>query len=183
MTGREESHLDDRYHAPRRCADDWGCRWSWLHAQSVEIPALRERKEDIRPLVEYFIDRYARKAGKNITSIDKNTLRLLESYSWPGNIRELQNVIERSVIVCETENFSVDESWLSQKLPERKAESELYLSEKVAAQEKEIIEAALRNSQGRVFGPSGAAAKLGIARSTLEAKIRSLKINKNRFRP
>jgi len=77
----------------------------------------------------------------------------------------------------------VDESWLSQKLPERKAESELYLSEKVAAQEKEIIEAALRNSQGRVFGPSGAAAKLGIARSTLEAKIRSLKINKNRFRP
>jgi DNA-binding NtrC family response regulator len=85
--------------------------------------------------------------------------------------------------VCETENFSVDESWLSQKLPERKAESELYLSEKVAAQEKEIIEAALRNSQGRVFGPSGAAAKLGIARSTLEAKIRSLKINKNRFRP
>jgi DNA-binding NtrC family response regulator len=86
--------------------------------------------------------------------------------------------------VCETENFSVDESWLSQKLPERKAESELlYLSEKVAAREKEIIEAALRNSQGRVFGPSGAAAKLGIARSTLEAKIRSLKINKNRFRP
>jgi PAS domain S-box-containing protein len=154
-----------------------------LYVFPIEIPALRERKEDIRLLVEYFIDRYARKAGKNITSTDKNTLRLLESYSWPGNIRELQNVIERSVIVCETENFSVDESWLSQKLPERKAESELYLSEKVAAQEKEIIEAALRNSQGRVFGPSGAAAKLGIARSTLEAKIRSLKINKNRFRP
>jgi formate hydrogenlyase transcriptional activator len=85
--------------------------------------------------------------------------------------------------VCETENFSVDESWLSQKLPERKAGSELHLSEKVAAQEKEIIEAALRESQGRVYGPSGAAAKLGIARSTLEAKIRSLKINKNRFRP
>jgi formate hydrogenlyase transcriptional activator len=84
--------------------------------------------------------------------------------------------------VCETENFSVDESWLSQKLPERKAESQLYLSEKVAAQEKEIIEAALRESQGRVFGPSGAAAKLGIARSTLESKIRSLKINKNRFK-
>jgi formate hydrogenlyase transcriptional activator len=84
--------------------------------------------------------------------------------------------------VCETENFSVDESWLSQKLPERKAESQLYLSEKVAAQEKEIIEAALRESQGRVFGPSGAAAKHGIARSTLESKIRSLKINKNRFK-
>ncbi len=154
-----------------------------LYVFPIEIPALRERKEDIRLLVEYFIDRYARTAGKNITSVDKKTLRLLESYAWPGNIRELQNVIERSVIVCETENFSVDESWLSQKLPERKAESELYLSEKMAAQEKEIIEAALRNSQGRVFGPSGAAAKLGIARYTLEAKIRSLKINKNPFRP
>jgi DNA-binding NtrC family response regulator len=84
--------------------------------------------------------------------------------------------------VCETDNFSVDESWLSQKLPERKAESPLYLSEKVANREKEIIEAALRECQGRVFGPLGAAAKLGIARSTLESKIRSLKINKNRFR-
>jgi transcriptional regulator with GAF, ATPase, and Fis domain len=153
-----------------------------LHVFPIEIPALRERKEDISLLVEYFIDRYARKAGKKITTVDKKTLRLLESYPWPGNIRELQNVIERSVIVCETATFSVDESWLSQKLPERKAESQLYLSDKVAAQEKEIIEATLQECQGRVFGPSGAAAKLGIARSTLESKIRSLKINKNRFR-
>jgi PAS domain S-box-containing protein len=153
-----------------------------LNVFPIEIPALRERKEDIRLLVEYFIDRYARKAGKRITTVDKETLRLLESYPWPGNIRELQNVIERSVIVCETENFSVDESWLSQKAPESKAESQLYLSEKVTAQEREMIEAALRESQGRVFGPSGAAAKLGIARSTLESKIRSLKIDKNRFR-
>jgi PAS domain S-box-containing protein len=154
-----------------------------LYVFPIEIPALRERRADIPLLVEYFIDRYARKAGKNITSVDKKTLRLLESYPWPGNIRELQNVIERSVIVCETENCSVDESWLSQKLPEWKAGSELHLSEKVAAQEKEIIEAALRECQGRVYGPSGAAAKLWIARSTLEAKIRSLKINKNRFKP
>jgi PAS domain S-box-containing protein len=154
-----------------------------LNVFPIEIPSLRERREDIRLLVEYFIDRYARKAGKKITTVDKKTLRLLGSYPWPGNIRELQNVVERSVIVCETENFSVDESWLSQKLPERKAESELYLSEKMAAQEKEIIEAVLRECQGRVSGPSGAAAKLGIARSTLEAKIRSLQINKNRFRP
>ena len=153
-----------------------------LHVFPIEIPALRERREDIPLLVEYFIDRYTRKAGKKITTVDKKTLRLLESYPWPGNIRELQNVIERSVIVCETATFSVDESWLSQKLPERKVESQLYLSEKVAAQEKEIIEAALRECQGRVSGPSGAAAKLGIARSTLESKIRSLKINKNRFR-
>jgi PAS domain S-box-containing protein len=153
-----------------------------LHVFPIEIPPLRERREDIPLLVEYFIDRYARKAGKKITTVDKKTLRLLESYPWPGNIRELQNVIERSVIVCETTNFSVDESWLSQKLPKRKAESQLYLSEKVAAQEKELIEAALRGSKGRVFGPSGAAARLGIARSTLESKIRSLKINKNRFK-
>jgi PAS domain S-box-containing protein len=153
-----------------------------LNVFPIEIPALRERKEDIRLLVEYFIDRYARKTGKRITTVDKKTLRLLESYPWPGNIRELQNVIERSVIVCETENFSVDESWLSQQPSNGKTESQLYLSEKVAAQEKEIIEAALRESRGQVFGPSGAAAKLGIARSTLESKIRSLKIDKNRFR-
>jgi PAS domain S-box-containing protein len=153
-----------------------------LHVFPIGIPPLRERREDIPLLVEYFIDRYARKAGKHLTTVEKRTLQVLQSYPWPGNIRELQNVIERSVIVCETANFSVDESWLSQKLPERKAEDQLYLSEKVAAQEKEIIEAALRECQGRVSGPLGAAAKLGIARSTLESKIRSLKINKNRFR-
>src|SRR6266851_5657054 len=153
-----------------------------LNVFPIEIPPLRERKEDIRLLVEYFIDRYARKAGKRITTVDKKTLRLLESYPWPGNIRELQNVIERSVIVCETENFSVDESWLSQQPVEKKAGSQLYLSEKVATQEKEIIEAALRECQGRVFGPLGAAAKLGMARSTLESKIQSLKINKNLFK-
>jgi PAS domain S-box-containing protein len=153
-----------------------------LNVFPLEIPSLRERKDDIPMLVEYFIDRYARKAGKKMRSIDKKTLQLLQSYSWPGNIRELQNVIERSVIVCETENFSVDESWLSQQPSNRRTESQPYLSEKVEAQEREIIEAALRESQGRVSGPSGAAAKLGIARSTLESKIRSLKINKNRFR-
>jgi formate hydrogenlyase transcriptional activator len=153
-----------------------------LYVFPIEVPSLRERKEDIPLLVEYFVDRYARKAGKRITTVDKKTLRSLESYPWPGNIRELQNVIERSVIVCETASLSVDESWLSQQPPGRKAEGQLYLSEKVAVQEKEMIEAALRECQGRVSGPSGAAAKLGIARSTLESKIRSLKINKNRFR-
>ena len=153
-----------------------------LNVFPIEIPALRNRGEDIRLLVEYFIDRYARKAGKRITTVDKKTLGLLESYPWPGNIRELQNVIERSVIVCETENFSVDESWLSQEASHGKTESQVYLSDKVAAQEKEMIEAALRECRGRVFGPSGAAAKLGIARSTLESKIRSLKINKNLFK-
>jgi PAS domain S-box-containing protein len=153
-----------------------------LNVFPIEIPPLRERKEDIRLLVEYFIDRYARKAGKNIRSVDKKTLQLLQSYPWPGNIRELQNVIERSVIVCETANFSVDESWLSQQPHDPRPEGKLYLSRKLAAEEKELIEAALQECRGRVFGPSGAAAKLGIARSTLESKIRSLKINKNRFK-
>jgi len=152
-----------------------------LHVFPIEIPSLQERREDIPLPVEYFIDRYARKAGKHFRSVEKRTLQALQSYPWPGNIRELQNVIERSVIVCETASFSVDESWLSHQPPEKNAESQLYLSDKVAAQEKEIIEAALRECQGRVSGPSGAAAKLGIARSTLESKIRSLKINKNRF--
>jgi PAS domain S-box-containing protein len=153
-----------------------------LHVFPIDMPSLRERREDIPLLVEYFIDRYARKDGKNIKRVNKKTLELLQSYPWPGNIRELQNVIERSVIVCETENFSVDESWLSQQPRDRRPAGKIDLSAKVAAQEKEIIEAALRESQGRVFGPSGAAAKLGTPRSTLESKIRSLKINKNLFK-
>ena len=153
-----------------------------LHVFPIEIPPLRQRTEDIPLLVEYFIDRYARKAGKNLTSVDKKTLQLLQSYPWPGNIRELQNVIERSVIVCETPTFSVDESWLSQQPRGRRPGGKLHLSDRVAAQEKEMIEAALRESHGRVYGPSGAAAKLGIAHSTLESKIRSLKIIKNRFK-
>jgi formate hydrogenlyase transcriptional activator len=153
-----------------------------LNVFPIEIPPLRERKEDIPLLVEYFIDRYARKAGKSIRRVNKKSLDLLQSYPWPGNIRELQNVIERSVIVCETETFSVDESWLSRQPVATEPQSRLDLSQQLAAQEKEIIEAALRESRGRVYGPSGAAAKLGMARSTLESKIRSLKINKNRFK-
>jgi DNA-binding NtrC family response regulator len=132
--------------------------------------------------VEYFIDRYGRKAGKTIRSIEKKTLQSLESYSWPGNIRELQNVIERSIILCETETFAIDESWLSQGQRDTIPGNDLFLQDKVAATEREIIEEALRECRGRIFGPSGAAAKLGIARSTLESKIRTLNINKNRFK-
>jgi len=153
-----------------------------LNVFPLDMPPLRERREDISLLVEYFIDRYARKAGKNIRTIDKKTLQLLQSYPWPGNIRELQNVIERSVIVSETENFSVDERWLSQQPRDRRSGGKLHLSQKLAATEKEIIEEALRESQGQIFGPLGAAAKLGIARSTLESKIQSLNINKKRFK-
>jgi PAS domain S-box-containing protein len=153
-----------------------------LNVFPIEVPPLRERKEDIPVLVEYFIDRYATKAGKRILGINKKSLELLQSYPWPGNVRELQNVIERSVIVCDTENFSVDESWLSRPPLASEATGQLELSRRLAAQERELIEAALRESGGRVSGPSGAAAKLGIPGSTLETKIKSLKIDKNRFK-
>jgi formate hydrogenlyase transcriptional activator len=153
-----------------------------LNVFPIEVPPLRERREDIPVLVEYFIDRYARKAGKSIRGVNKKSLELFQSYPWPGNIRELQNVIERSVIVCDTENFSVDESWLSQRSLATEVNMGLGLSKKLPSQERAIIEAALTESGGRVSGPSGAAAKLGIPGSTLESKIRSLKINKNHFK-
>jgi formate hydrogenlyase transcriptional activator len=153
-----------------------------LNVFPIEMPSLRDRKEDIPLLVEYFIDRFARQAGKSFRALNKRSLDLLQSYPWPGNIRELQNVIERSVIVCESENFSVDESWLSGQPAVTVASSGLQPLRKRPSEEKEIIEAALKDSGGRVYGPSGAAAKLGIPRSTLEHKIRSLKINKNRFK-
>jgi len=142
---------------------------------------LRERKEDIPMLVEYFIDRYASKAGKKIRTINRSSLKVLQSYSWPGNIRELQNVIERAVIVCDSESLLVDENWLSLNTV-RSPPPSRPLSEELMAREKERIEAALAETGGRVSGPSGAAAKLGIPRSTLDSKIRSLKINTHRFR-
>jgi PAS domain S-box-containing protein len=147
----------------------------------IEIPPLRERREDIPMLVRYFIDRYARKAGKRIRSVSNKTLELLQSYPWPGNIRELQNVIERSVIVCDTENFSVDESWLSRgPVPTQSVDQAL--PEKLAIEEKAIIETALAQTRGQVAGPYGAAAKLGMPASTLESKIKTLKISKRRFK-
>jgi formate hydrogenlyase transcriptional activator len=156
-----------------------------LQVFPIEIPPLRERRDDIPLLVEYFIDRYARKAGKNIRHISQETLELLQSYAWPGNIRELQNVIERSVILCETETFSIDESWLPQQ-PQpfltAKPKNRIELPRRLEEQEKDMIEEALKASRGRVFGPTGAAAKLGIPRSTLESKIKALRIDKNRFK-
>jgi transcriptional regulator with GAF, ATPase, and Fis domain len=152
-----------------------------LNVFPIEVPPLRERKEDIALLVQYFVDRYASKAGKRITGISKKSMDLLQSYGWPGNIRELQNVIERSVIISDSENLSVDESWLAG----RKSAAEITsppLTEKLAMQEREMIEAALAESNGRVSGPRGAAAKLGIPQSTLDSKIKALKINKQRFR-
>ncbi|HEY6770362.1 MAG TPA: sigma 54-interacting transcriptional regulator, partial [Candidatus Sulfotelmatobacter sp.] len=152
-----------------------------LHVFPIEMPSLRERREDIPLLVEYFIDRYARKAGKNIIRVNKKTLELLQSYAWPGNIRELQNVIERSMILCETEIFSIDENWLPLPLT-LESKQQVGLRRRFLLQEKDMIETALKDTGGRVGGPTGAAVKLGMPRSTMESKIRSLKINKNRFK-
>jgi PAS domain S-box-containing protein len=152
-----------------------------LNVIPIEIPALRERKEDIPALVAYFIQLYSRKAGKKIGTIEKKTLDLLQSYAWPGNIRELQNVIERSVIVCDTGLFSVDPSWLSIEAPHPR-QSVISIARKPAAQEREAIEKALAATRGRVSGPTGAAALLGVPRQTLESKIASLGINKRKFK-
>ena len=152
-----------------------------LNVFPLEMPPLRERQDDIPLLVQYFINRYALKAGKKIRQIHGATLESLKSYAWPGNIRELQNVIERSMIVCETETFTVDESWLSQK-PDQEFEPNSSLHKLSASQEKSAIEAALANAGGRVSGPSGAAARLGIPASTLDSKIKALRINKHSFK-
>ena len=153
-----------------------------LNVFPIEMPTLRERNDDIPLLVEYFLARYARRAGKSFQMVNKQSLDLLQSYPWPGNIRELQNVIERSVIVSDGEIFSVDESWLSRQPRTNEPKNPLDLSQKLAVQEKAIIESALRECGGRVSGSTGAAARLGMPGSTLESKIKSLRIDKNRFR-
>ena len=150
-----------------------------LNVFPLEVPPLRERQDDIVVLVEYFTDRYARKAGKTIRCVSKRTLDRLKAYPWPGNVRELQNVIERSVIVSDTDELAVDERWLSTRPA---VDSRLGMSGALASHEKALIEDVLRAAGGRVSGPSGAAARLGIPRSTLESKIRTLRIDKSRFR-
>ncbi len=152
-----------------------------LNVFPIEVPPLRERKEDIPLLVAYFVDRYASKTGKTIRTLDRRTVNVLRAYRWPGNVRELQNVIERSVIVCETDTFVVADGWLSREsipapLP---AQS---LAEELVARERHLIEAALADTRGRISGPSGAAARLGIPSSTLESKIKALGIAKGRFK-
>jgi len=152
-----------------------------LNVFPIEAPPLRERTHDIPLLVQYFINRFATKTGKKIRGIDKPTLESLKSYAWPGNIRELQNVIERSMIVCETEIFTIDESWLSQKY-QPSAAPQSALSKLTEYQEKKAIEAALADTRGRVSGPSGAANRLGLPPSTLDSKIKALRINKHSFK-
>ena len=156
-----------------------------LNVFPIQVPSLRQRADDIPPLVEYLIDRYAKKAGKKIRKIEKKTLELFQTYKWPGNVRELQNVLERGVILCDGETFSVDEAWLKNESPQEASSLSASASRLLRLdedQEREMIEAALAESKGRVAGPFGAAGKLGIPRQTLESKIVNLGINKNRFK-
>ncbi|PYR24447.1 MAG: Fis family transcriptional regulator [Acidobacteria bacterium] len=156
-----------------------------LNVFPIQIPALRERAADISLLVEYLIDRYARRAAKKIRTIEGKTMKLLKAYDWPGNIRELQNVIERAVILCETDTFTVDEAWLKRELSPASTREDVQgesLRRLDRDREKEMIEAALAGSRGRISGPFGAAARLGIPRQTLESRIASLGINRYRFK-
>src|SRR5215472_5401123 len=159
-----------------------------LNVFPIQVPSLRERRDDIPLLVEYFVERYAKKTGKRIRHIRKKTLDLFQAYDWPGKIRELQNVIERAVILCDEEAFSVDETWLQRKSNQPHGPVGFPAGilakdkEEFAFRERKAIEAAMKECQGRVSGPRGAAAKLGIPHQTLESKIRSLGIDKRRFK-
>jgi formate hydrogenlyase transcriptional activator len=156
-----------------------------LNVFPIEVPPLRERIGDIPVLVEYLVERYAKKAGKKITHITKKTLELFQAYGWPGNIRELQNVVERAVVLSDGDTFWVDGSWLERKQPPASPRSSVVekgLLRLDTDREREIIEAALAETGGRIAGPSGAAAKLGIPRQTLDSKINILGIRKNRFK-
>jgi formate hydrogenlyase transcriptional activator len=152
-----------------------------LNVFPIQVPALRERLDDIPLLVEHLVERYSKRVGKAFRAIKMNTIETLQAYDWPGNIRELQNVIERSVILSQGDVFSVDEEWVKRTIRRQRALPPLFTS--IAEREREIIETALAESEGRVAGPLGAAAKLGIPRQTLDSKIASLQINKLLFKP
>jgi transcriptional regulator with GAF, ATPase, and Fis domain len=151
-----------------------------LNVFPIEVPPLRRRKQDIPMLVEYFVKRYAEKTGKQIRKVEKSTLELCQSYPWPGNIRELQNIVERSVILCNSDTFRIEKAWLAS-AQARRPELSGPLPDALENQEKEMIEAALAESKGKVAGAEGAAARLGIPRTTLDSKIKQLRIKKHNF--
>ena len=152
-----------------------------LNVVPIEVPPLRDRVDDIPLLVEYFIDRFGKRGGKKLKTIDKKSLKWFQSYAWPGNVRELQNVIERAVILSEGEIIAMDETWLKRELRTNPKRT-VTLPGSLAKQEKEMIEAALAACQGRVSGPTGAAAKLGLPSRTLDSKIKRFKVNKYRLK-
>jgi DNA-binding NtrC family response regulator len=152
-----------------------------LNVFPIHVPPLKDRKDDIPLLIDYFVKRYADKAGKRISRIDKHTLELCASYDWPGNIRELQNIVERSVILCNGDTFRVEQAWLTahsgNPRPGRRN-----LTDALQTYEKKLIEVALAESNGKVAGADGAAARLGIPRSTLDARIKQLNIKRHTVR-
>lgn len=152
-----------------------------LNVFPIQIPSLRERRDDIPLLVTYLVERYAKKASKRISAIQDETLALFQAYEWPGNIRELQNVIERAVVLCESETFSVDQTWLKPE-EQRLSRTRLDLSTALAEHEKELIESALADCGGQTGGPAGAAVKLGLPRQTLDSRIKALGIDRHRFK-
>jgi len=152
-----------------------------LNVFPIQIPSLRERIDDIPLLVTYLVERYAKKASKRISAIQDETLALFQAYEWPGNIRELQNVIERAVVLCESETFSVDQTWLKPE-EQRLSRTSLDLSTALAEHEKELIESALADCGGQTGGPAGAAVKLGLPRQTLDSRIKALGIDRHRFK-
>lgn len=147
----------------------------------IQVPSLRERSDDIPLLLEYLIGRYGKRAGKRFKSIPRQTLELFQAYNWPGNIRELQNVVERAVLLCDSEVFVVEESWFRRDAPATPA-SNGAMSSTLEEREREMIEAALTACGGRVAGPRGAALKLGMPRQTLDSRIARLQIDKHRFK-
>jgi formate hydrogenlyase transcriptional activator len=153
-----------------------------LNVFPIRMPALRERVDDIPILVKYLIDRYAQRAGKSIRHVSRRTVDLFQAYDWPGNVRELQNVIERAVILCDGETFAVDDGWLAPGAALRSGATRSPLVANLVEHEREVIEHALRETEGVIGGPAGAAAKLGIPRQTLESKIKKLGIKRHRFK-
>src|SRR2546425_921057 len=153
-----------------------------LNVFPIRMPALRERGDDIPILVKYLVNRYAERAGKSIRHINKRTLDLFQAYDWPGNVRELQNVIERAVIPCDGETFTVDDTWLTPVVGPHAVATRSSLVGNLVEHEREVIEHALREAEGIIGGPAGAAAKLGIPRQTLESKIKKLGIKRHRFK-
>jgi eukaryotic-like serine/threonine-protein kinase len=158
-----------------------------LEVFPIEMPPLRKRSEDIPLLAEHFVGRCAGKVGKRFSAIDQKTLELLRDYPWPGNIRELQNIVERAAVLCDDDTFSIDEAWLRVDVPPEMRRPRVGRLDEAQARQmaeaRRMIEAALAETGGRISGPTGAAALLGIPRQTLQSKIASLGIDKNKFKP
>ena len=153
-----------------------------LNVVPITMPSLRERAADIPILVQYFLPRFAKKMGKRFQTIENRTLKMMREYEWPGNVRELQNVIERAVTLSDSDTFSIDEAWIKREPSKMSRSTNVPLNGVLLAHEKEVIEAALTQSHGRISGPAGAATRLGVPDSTLEAKIKRLGIDKYKFK-